>query len=217
MRPDAVPVPVIDIADELDQLATEVFGDAAGGDRLSPILARWNEDVGELRPEDPQTGLMIATRLDWALVDAPARVDAHGRSWCALAASGQLEGVDPTAAARCLRTHVGLFEVWPAYRCSWLRDRVAGICVRLVESLALPPAARGPAALWEVRVLVENGVARLCRPPLDYPIALVELLPDPATPGRDRTDFWAQLRRGRVRHARTPKLDLRLAFRDALC
>jgi len=207
---------LIEIGDELDQLATVVFGDAAGRCRLAPLLQRWNDEVGELRPEDPQTGLMIATRLDWALVDASAEDDVHGPSWCARAASGELEGAEPGAAARCLRTHVGLFEVWPAYRCSWLRDRVAGVCVRLVESLALPPAARGPAALWEVRVLVENGVATLCRPALDYPIELVELLPEPSSPGRARAEQWARLRRGRLKHARTPKLDLRLAFRDAL-
>jgi hypothetical protein len=207
---------VIEIADELDQLATAVFGDAAGRARLAPLLQRWNDDVGELRPEDPQTGLMIATRLDWALVDAGATDDAHGRSWCAIAASGELEGVERNGAARCLRTHVGLFEVWPAYRCSWLRDRVAGVCVRLVESLALPQADRGPAALWEVRVLVEDGVATLCRPALDYPLQLVEMLPEPASPGSDRADLWVRLRRGRLKHARTPKLDLRLAFRDAL-
>jgi hypothetical protein len=197
-------------------LATAVFGGPEGGARLSPLLARWNEEVGELRPEDPQTGLMIATRLDWALVDASVGGDAHGPSWCAVAANGELEAADPSSAARCLRTHVGLFEVWPAYRCAWLRDRVAGVCVRLVDSLALPPAARGPAALWEVRVLIEGGVAKLCRAALDYPLALVEMLPEPSVPNEDRAERWVRLRRGRLRHARTPKLDLRLAFRDAL-
>ena len=88
--------------------------------------------------------------------------------------------------------------------------------MRLVESIALPPAAHGPAALWEVRVLVENGVATLCRRALDYPLPLVERLPEPVVPGHDRAERWARLRRGRLKHARTPKLDLRLAFRDAL-
>jgi hypothetical protein len=169
-----------------------------------------------MRAEDPQTGLMIATRLDWALVDASVPGDEHGRSWCARAACGEIDGVEPELAARCLRTHVGLFEVWPAHRCAWLRDRVAGVCVRLTDPIALPPAPRGPAALWEVRVEIEDGVARLCRAALDYPLVLVELLPDPSAPGRDRTDLWARLRRGRLKHARTPKLDVRLAFRDAL-
>ena len=65
-------------------------------------------------------------------------------------------------------------------------------------------------------MLVEHGVATLCRPELDYTTELVELLPEPERPGRDRAEQWARLRRGRLKHARTPKLDLRLAFRDAL-
>jgi hypothetical protein len=205
----------MDVADALDRLATEVFG-GQNGTRLEPLLHRWDEEVGAMRAEDPQTGLMIATRLDWALVDASVPGDPHGRSWCARAACGEIDGVEPELAARCLRTHVGLFEVWPAHRCAWLRDRVAGVCVRLTDPIALPPAPRGPAALGEVRVEIEDGVARLCRAALDYPLVLVELLPDPSAPGRDRTDLWARLRRGRLKHARTPKLDVRLAFRDAL-
>ncbi|HET6583838.1 MAG TPA: hypothetical protein VFG69_10325, partial [Nannocystaceae bacterium] len=134
----------------------------------------------------------------------------------ALAASGLVPGVDPTIAARCARTHVGLFEVWPAYRCAWLRDRVGGLCVRLDETLVLPRESHGPTALWEVRILVENGLASLCRPALDYPLRLVELLPDLDVPGRDRAAYWSRLRRGRLEHARTPKLDLRMAFRAAL-
>jgi hypothetical protein len=188
----------------------------ANGSRLKPLLERWDDEVGALRAEDPQTGLMIATRLDWALVDAEVPGDPHGRSWCALAASAAIDGVDQELAAHCLRTYVGLFEVWPAHRCAWLRDRVAGVCVRLTDPLALPPAPRGPAALWEVRVMIEHGVARLCRAALDYPLQLVELLPEPMRPGEARADFWARLRRGRLKHARTPKLDVRLAFRDAL-
>lgn len=205
---------MIDIADALDDLATGVFG--ASPDRLQPLLAKWDAEVGAMRAEDPQTGLMIATRLDWALVDAPVSGDPHGRSWCARAACGEVDDVDPALAALCSRTHVGLFEVWPAHRCAWLRDRIAGICVRLTDPLALPSAPRGPAALWEVRVIIEDGVASLCRAALDYPLALVDGLPEPAAPGRDRSDLWARLRRGRLKHARTPKLDVRLAFRDAL-
>lgn len=206
---------MIDIADALDRLATALFGEQ-GGVRLEPLLQRWDDEVGAMRAEDPQTGLMIATRLDWAVVEASVPGDPRGRSWCARAASGEIDGVDAALAARCLRTHVGLFEVWPAHRCAWLRDRVAGVCVRLVDPIVLPPASRGPAALWEVRVEIEDGVAQLCRAALDYPLALVELLPDAAAPGRDRTDLWARLRRGRLKHARTPKLDVRLAFKDAL-
>lgn len=204
------------IADSLDDVAAAIFGGDEGATRLEPLLRRWREDVGELRAEDPQTGLMIATRLDWALIEAPAPDDAFGRSWCALAASGLVPGIDPSLAADCARTHVGLFEVWPAYRCAWLRDRIGGLCVRLDETLALPPEPHGPTALWEVRILVEGGLARLCRPALDYPRQLVELLPDLNVPGRDRAEYWSRLRRGRLKHARTPKLDLRLAFRDAL-
>ncbi len=206
---------MIDLAAALDLLATDVFGDD-NLNRLQPLLQRWDDEVGALRAEDRHTALMIATRLDWALVDASVPNDPQGRSWCARAASGEIEGVDAAIAARCLRTHVGLFEVWPAHRCAWLRDRVAGVCVRLVDPIVLPPASRGPAALWEVRVEIEGGVARLCRAALDYPLALVDMLPEPSGPGRDRTDVWARLRRGRLKHARTPKLDVRLAFKDAL-
>jgi len=207
---------MIEIGEALDELASAIFGDAQGRQRLAPLLDRWREEIGELRPEDPQTGLMIATRLDWALVDAAVPGDPHGRSWCTLAAAGEVAGIDPTLARRCTRTHVGLFEVWPAGTQSWLRDRVAGLCVRLVEPIALPVARRGPTALWEVRVLVEDGVAQLCRPALDYPLALVDLLRDPEVPMRDRDERWRGLRRGRLRHARSPKLDVRLAFKDAL-
>ncbi len=199
-------------AELLDGAATLVFGDARGRARLEPLLERWNTAVGAVREDDGQRELLQAVRTDWALCDA---VGEDGRSWLARLVDGELDlPVRPELAA-LRRSHVGLFEVFPG-KVSWLRDLRAGLCVPVLDPLSTPAEPHGPAAVWEVRVVVEEGVAQLCRPPLPYPMALLSKLRERSRArfeDADRRLRWETLRRGWLQYSRARRADPQLLFR----
>lgn len=155
-------------------------------------------------------------------------------SWAWRAVHGELPGYPQLAgrpelrAAACSIT--GLFEVFPGEP-TWVRDRLSGVVLRVRESVGPWPrggsGAEGPAALWELRLVPcldpsceaeastesesasENplrftGEFALARPPLDYPLELLEVLEDHHA-RRFRDPPWPtmqDLRRARLRHVR---------------
>src|SRR5690606_25046725 len=100
-----------------------------------------------------------------------------GDTWAMRAIRGEVPGVEvPKTWAWVVGTWVGLFEVWPGPR-PWLRDRLRGLSVALHDPVHLEPAQPGrPAALWEVRLRLDDGRARLCRMPVAYPLEIAPLL-----------------------------------------
>lgn len=197
-------------SDRLDAWAAATFDGDAGARVLAPWLLRWNDEVGEVRGDDPQFEQWAEARTDWALVDMGAGAATIDR--------------DPTW-RELARSWVGVFEVWPTEgdeREAWLRDRVGGACLRLGVPIDLRREPDGPAALWELRGIVEGGRFMPCRRPVAYPRALAavwpsgspfgEPMPDPARPSR----VLAALRRARIRHARTPRMDPGAAFLPAI-
>lgn len=190
----------------LDGWAAATFDGDEGASTLAPWLERWREEVGDVRGDDPQFEAWAEARTDWALVDMGAGQDTIDRdpSWGVVS-----------------RSWVGVFEVWPtegAVRVAWMRDRVGGACGRLAIPIDLRREPSGPAALWELRVLVHDGLLVPCRAPVAYPVALVKawppaaVRPDPARPSR----VLVALRRARLRHARTPRMDPVAAYGAAL-
>ncbi len=195
-----------ELAASLDAWAAAAFDGDEGARTLAPWLERWRDEIGDVRPDDPQFEAWAEARTDWALVDMDA-----GRAT-----------IDRDPSFRIVATSwVGVFEVWPtegAVRLAWVRDRVGGACGRLAIPIDLRREPSGPAALWELRVIVQDGVLVPCRAPVAYPVALVgawpdaPVVPDPARPSRVLT----ALRRARLRHARTPRMDPVLAYGAAL-
>lgn len=172
----------------LDEVARAVFDTTQGPSRLQPLLRRYDEEVGVILEDERHRDLLLATRLDWALCDAAIEGGAGpGDTWLRRAVRGEIEGlaVDP-AWDRISATFVGLFEVWPGRR-AFVRDLLHGISLPLADAVRLEPMPEGPAALWEVRIVIENGAARLCRPPLSYPLEILKTL-DEQTLTRFRPD-----------------------------
>lgn len=199
------------LADALDDAASRVFDSAAGRERLAPLLQRWEDEVGTIREDDHESELLHAVRTDWALLDASAP------SWLRRALAKELDRVKPRASWRVLLgSHVGLFEVWPGPR-AWLRDVRCGLSLELDDPVRVEPLpAGGPGALWEVRIVVHEGRARMCRRPLAYPI---ELLPDLHEANRRRFGRGGEpvpllrLRRHWLQFHRAPRAEPAAVFR----
>jgi hypothetical protein len=196
--------------DDLDALAEAVFGTPAGRGRLEPLLRRWDQEVGPMHEDDPHRELWHAIRVDWALCDAEiAGGRGSGDTWAARAASGLVEGIEAHARWRAVSsTMVGLFEVWPSEP-PFLRDRLRGSCMPLHDEVRLVAGEEGPAALWEVRVCIVGGHARLCRSPLPYPLELLPLL-EQANADRFAGSSplpWSKLRRAWLAHHRATRAD----------
>ena len=161
-------------ADLLDDLASRVFGGEEGEGRLRPLLDRWEREVGRIQEDDEQREVLQAVRTDWALCEADP--DAP---WLRRVLAGAVADVPPDDRWRpLLGTHVGLFEVWPGPQ-AWLRDVRSGLSVRLADPVRVEPLPEGgPAALWEVRIAIVDGAAQMCRPPLSYPLGVLDPLHD---------------------------------------
>lgn len=190
----------------LDAWAAATFDGDDGARVLAPWLVRWREEIGDVRGDDPQFEAWAAARTDWALVDMGAGMTTLDRddAWRTVS-----------------RSWVGVFEVWPtegALRMAWVRDRVGGTCGRLAIPIDLRREPVGPAALWELRVVVQGGLLEPCRPPVAYPTAIVRAWPDaPVQPDPMRpTRVLTALRHARLRHARTPRMDPIAAYGAAL-
>ncbi|MBX7083000.1 MAG: hypothetical protein K1X88_27590 [Nannocystaceae bacterium] len=191
--------------DALDRWAERAFAGAEGERRLAPHLARWAEQVGEVRASDDDAIALVRARTDWALVEGRAAAPASDDE-------------------RVLATSVcGLFEVWPTPGGrAWLRDRTAGIALPLHGTLDLRPVDHGPAALWELRVVLRDDALVAVRPPLSYPTVVLEALErlrppasTPPVPGGPAALLQA-LRRARLWHARAARQDPRPGFAAAI-
>jgi hypothetical protein len=206
------------LGDALDELAAVVFDGELGRRRLAPLLVRWDDEAAPLRDDEPDYPSWQVIRTDWALCDALAHDAAGpGDTWARRALRGRVPGFVPQACHHAVVASVaGLFEVWPG-QVPWMRDCVGGLCLPLVDPVRLEPMGKGqPAALWEARVAIEHGCARLCRPPLAYPLEVLE-----SVRARALRRFWpngrppslALLRRARLRWRRAERADAAVMFR----
>jgi len=192
---------------------------------MAPLLSRWEQEAGPLREEDPEHATMQALRVDWALCDAA--VDHPGDTWAWRAAAGAIPGVQRTAAMGAVaRSISGLWRVTPGRR-PWLSDCLSGVGVELASPIRLPSAGREP-LLWDARVVIMDGAAELCRPPLTYPgVVFSEIrrrglqrlgrphgdTPDGAhADAASRHSVLMQLRRKWLHCARAPRADPLLLF-----
>ncbi|PRP92479.1 hypothetical protein ENSA5_48970 [Enhygromyxa salina] len=191
----------------LDALAAEAFSGAAGRARVAPLLARFDEQIGGLVPDDPDFALLQVARMDWALCDVPATPDAApGDTWAWRALRGHEQVPLRAAAARSI---VGLFEVYPGEP-TWVRDRISGVVARLFDTVG--PFGRvddeGPSALWELRLVPDAaGAFHVARAPIDYPLELLETLEE-LEARRFEPQPWPalqDLRRARLRYLRAGK------------
>src|SRR5690606_6701848 len=168
------------LGDALDELAAAVFDGHGGHHRLAPLLTHWDDEAAPLRDEDPDYARWQIIRTDWALCDALAHDAAGpGDTWLRRLLRGRVPGFTPDERHLAIGgSWVGLFEVW-AGRVPWLRDCIGGVCLALADPVRLLPTGDdGPAALWEVRVVVQDGRARLCRAPLAYPLEILQTVRD---------------------------------------
>jgi hypothetical protein len=206
------------LGDALDELAAAVFDGDAGHHRLAPLLAHWDDEAAPLRDEDPDFASWQMIRMDWALCDALAHdATGPGDTWALRAVRGRVLGFFPEGRHLAVSgTVAGLFEVWPG-RVPWMRDCVSGLCLALADPVRLEPLDKGePAALWEARIAIEGGRAFLCRPPLAYPLEVLDTVRDrqlrrfaPA----GRSPSLALLRRARLRWRRAERADASVMFR----
>jgi len=204
--------------DALDELAAAVFDGEAGRRRLAPLLAHWDDEAAPVRDEEPDYPSWQVIRTDWALCDALAHDAAGpGDTWARRALRGRVLGFLPEARHFAVAATVaGLFEVWPG-KVPWMRDCVGGLCVALADPVRLVSMGKGePAALWEARVAIVEGRAHLCRPPLAYPLEVLEAVRDRQLrrfgPG-GRAPSLALLRRARLRWRRAERADASVMFR----
>lgn len=203
--------------DALDAMAEALFDGERGRHHFAPLVARWDDEVASLRDDDADYARWQMIRTDWALCDAPAHdASGPGDTWARRVAGGEVEARPPGPLDSAVAASVsGLFEVWPG-KVPWLRDCVAGICVALADEVWLEPADDdGPAALWEARVVLEGGRAHLCRPPLDYPLEVLEPIRTRQLqrfcPGGQRLSL-SLLRRAHLRWRRAERADARVMF-----
>lgn len=185
----------------LDALALEVFGGELGRARLAPLIERFDGEVGKLDELDPDYALLQLVRMDWALCDATIPGGAAGETW-----AWRVAQADPSPLRRAAaRSLAGLFEVFPG-KPTWVRERLSGVVLRVLDGMG-PWATvdEGPVALWELRLLPDDaGGFRLARPPIDYSLALLELL-ERELPRRFGVPRWPSLqalRRARLHHRR---------------
>ncbi|MEX1366807.1 MAG: hypothetical protein AB1Z98_27015 [Nannocystaceae bacterium] len=201
----------------LDELAAAVFDGDAGQHRLAPLWARWDDEAAPLRDQDPDYAQWQMIRNDWALCDALTHDAAGpGDTWARRAAAGRLPGWAPRELDVALAaSFAGLFEVW-AGKVAWLRDCVGGMCLALADPVHLEPVDEdGPVALWEARVVVEQGTARLCRPPLSYPLEVLGTVRERSLrrfAAAGRPPLLSTLRRARLRWRRAERADARVMF-----
>jgi hypothetical protein len=201
----------------LDRLAAAVFSGTLGRACVAPLLARFDAEVGVLDPEDPDFDLLQVSRMDWALCDVPATPDAVAGdtwAWRAIhARASNLPNFDASypgsSVAAAARAVVGLFEVYPGEP-TWVRDRISGLVVRLLDSVGPFPVSEPerPAALWELRLVPDDsGGFFVARAPIDYQLELLDALehdfarlfsPSPWPSLQD-------LRRARLRYLRAGK------------
>ncbi len=200
-------------SEALDAVAAAAFDGASGRARLAPLLERYEREVGGLAADDPDFELLALARMDWALCDVPAEPDAApGDTWAWRVIHGRVpgSGCEPTplrsAAARSL---TGLFEVFPGEP-TWVRDRVSGLVLRLFDGVGPFPHAdpERPAALWELRLVPDpSGGCFVARPPIDYPLELLDSLEDEFARrfAALRWPTMQDLRRARLRFLRAGK------------
>jgi hypothetical protein len=201
----------------LDDLCARAFAGEAGAARLRPLLARYDAAIGVLHPEDPHHELLHALRIDWALVDA--EVDGPGDTWAWRVARGRVatvrgQPIDGTIA----RSICGVFEVWRD-REPWLREPTRGLCLPLADRVHLEaPPEGGPAAVWEMRIVVAGGRAFMCRPPLPYPLETVAVLREAAKfrLGGHGERLGHKLRRAWLHTARSTRADAAAIFAATL-
>ncbi len=203
----------------VDLRAADEHGVGPQRQRLEHIGAPADAAVHQHRHRagDGVHGQAKGARHDWALRDVEAPGAGPGESWAWRAAHGRVPGVEPDAAVQALaRSQVGLFEVWPG-KPAVLRGRIRGLCLRVDDpALAAPLGERGRiAALWELRIVFTRDGARLCRPPIAYPLEILPRLK------RAHEQHWRdpqrgldlmQLRRMRLQWTRARKPDVRVAF-----
>jgi hypothetical protein len=148
--------------------------------------------------------------MDWALCDVPAEANAGpGDSWAWRLMQGRVAGVrfEPTPLQRSAAGSLtGLFEVFPGEP-TWVRDRLSGLVLRLFDKVGPFAYAEPdqPAAVWELRLVPDSsGGCFLARPPIDYPLELLDAL-DAAFAQRFGASPWPSmqdLRRARLRYLR---------------
>ena len=188
---------------ELDGLLAACFDGEAGRARLERSCEGYDRVVGKVFDDDEREGPLRLLRADWALCEV--RDDEDGLRWVDRCARGAVEGADPEAARRLARTVVGAFELWVGKEL-WLRDRLRGICARLLDPVAAPSQVdpSSPSALWDARIVLEPEGARLCRVPFVYPEGALEALERRQRghlPGRPRLAL-PELRRAWLRWTR---------------
>jgi hypothetical protein len=201
----------------LDRLAAAVFSGDPGRARATPLLARFDAEVGSLEPDDPDFELLQVSRMDWALCDVPATADAvPGDTWAWRALCGRVPGLPSfdtsypgSSVAAAARAVVGLFEVYPGEP-TWVRDRVSGLVLRVVDSVGPFPVLDPDraAALWELRLVPDGGGGFLiARAPIDYPLELLDTLEHGFSRLFSRPSWPSlqELRRARLRYLRSGK------------
>lgn len=209
-------------SEALDAAARAVFDSVTGRIRLEPLLEAFDRDAGPLLDDDPSRDLLLAVRLDWALCDGlPLDHEDEGDTWLRRALAGMVPGVTPDPAWEpLLATHAGIFEVWPTSDGAFLRDVLRGVSGPLVAPTGLQPAARGPAALWDVRVVLGADGVSLCRAPIHYPLDVLPLLHEGAgrrfEQSRDRIVTIARLRSAWLSVQRQRRLPAKRAFARVL-
>jgi hypothetical protein len=200
-------------SEALDAVAAAAFDGVAGQARLAPLLARFDAEVGALAPDDPDFELLQLTRMDWALCDVPAEPHARlGDTWAWRVIHGRVPGARCEATplrSAAARSVTGLFEVFPGEP-TWVRDRISGLVLRLFDGVGPFPHGdpERPAALWELRLVPDpSGGCFVARPPIDYPIELLEAL-EGELARRFASPRWPtmqDLRRARLRFLRAGK------------
>jgi hypothetical protein len=201
----------------LDRLAAAVFSGVQGRARVAPLLERFDAEVDTLEPDDPDFELLSVSRMDWALCDVPATADAvAGDTWAWRALNGRVPGLPEfdtsypgSSVAAAARAVVGLFEVYPGEP-TWVRDRVSGLVLRLLDSVGPFPVLdpERPAALWELRLVPDNsGGFFVARVPIDYPIELLDTLEQGFSRVFSQSPWPSlqDLRRARLRYLRAGK------------
>jgi len=191
----------------LDHVADAVVR-TVGPEAFEPLGRVFDDTVGRPREDDEDFALLQAIRSDWVICEASIS-GVPGDSWAWRAARGEITGAGGPDALAVAASVTGLFEIWPG-RITWVRDRLRGLCLPLVDPPEGIEPARQASALWELRLLPahdgQDGV-RLGRRPLEYPLSLLTLLE--ASHGDRWTDRGLdlmQLRKARLAWVRARRI-----------